>query len=111
MALSYVRDVVSSRPDQGHMITDITLDTAYPAGGYPLSNAALGMLLTPTHVECSSMYSHGTATLSMLAIWDKTNNKLKIFKSNTAAAPTEAASADITASHSVRVKATGKPVC
>ena len=111
MALAYSRDVVSSRVDQGYTITDITLDAAYPAGGYPLSNAGLGMLTTPAHLEVTSMYSHATATLALMGIWDKTSNKLKIFKSNTAAAPTEAASADITASHSVRVKATGKPVC
>ena len=105
MAIVYTRK--PSRPDLGQMTTDIVLDGSYGAGGYAIDLPSIGMLDTPDHVEVN--YTHQTATLTLNSAYDYVNNKLKFFKSNTASAPTEAASGDITASASVRVVATGRP--
>lgn len=108
MAIAYSRVASRCRPDAGVMVTDITLDGSYGAGGYAIDLKAIGMLDTPDHVECN--YNHQTATLTLNSAYDYANNKLKFFKSNTAAAPTEAASGDITASASCRLVATGRPL-
>jgi len=108
MAIAYTR--VAARPDAREVITDITLDGSYGAGGYALDNKQLGMLSTPDCVEFSS-YRHATATSSNVPVWDPANNKLLIFEGNTATNPLiECVAGDITSSHKVRATCKGNPI-
>jgi len=98
---------VERRPDLGRTITDMTCDGSYPAGGYPLVNASLGLLGSPKSVQCS--YKHATATSSNVADWIPSTNKVLITESGTAvSAPlVECVAGDITTSHVVRLTAYG----
>ena len=109
MAIAYARNP-ASRPDVGLMVTDITLDGSYSAGGYALDNAQLGLVGNPVNVACDS-YKHATATVSNLAQWDKATNKIKIFETaGTVDLPfKECAAGDITSSHVITVTALGTP--
>jgi len=108
MAISVSRSA-KSRPDLGKQVSTITLDGSYAAGGYAVSNAALGMVDTPDQVTMT--YSHATATNNFVPVYDFANNKIKIFKSGTAGATlNECVSGDITSSHSIVVEATGRPI-
>ena len=108
MALAYTPKVANSRPDNGVMVTDIVLDGSYPAAGYALDLASIGMLDTPDHVEVNFNVYH-TATLCPTAKFSPTGNKLMFLKSNTAAVPTECANTDLTSGDTVRIVATGRP--
>lgn len=104
MALAYAR--VETRADLGRVITDITLDGSYSAGGYALDNTQMGLLSNPKTLDLQ--YTHATATNDFVPVYDPVNNKLKVFKSGTAGATlNECVSGDITTSHKVRAVAYG----
>jgi hypothetical protein len=104
MAIAY--NVVRRMPDVQKTIVDITLDGAYPAGGYALTNAQLGMLSTPDMVDPVIITAQG-----FTPDWDKTNNKLKMFKSaGVAGAHTECANTDLSSAVVVRCEVTGVPM-
>lgn len=108
MAIAYARVTKGCRPDQGMMMTDITLDGSYAAGGYALDNASLGLIGQAQSMDLE--YIHATATNYFQPVFDPVNNKIKIFKSGTAGATlNECASGDITSSHKIRVSAYGTP--
>jgi hypothetical protein len=109
MALAFAR-VGTPRPDLREVVTDVTLDGSYAAGGYAITPAELGMLGAPDAVECVS-YRHATATSSNLAVWDPVNSKLKVFETGGAVSGpfAECIAGDITTAHVVRLKATGNP--
>ena len=46
MALGY--SIVRKNALAHRVVVDITADAAYPAGGWPLTNASMGVLSTPT---------------------------------------------------------------
>lgn len=106
MAIAYAR--VATYGDKYQTITDITLDGSYGAGGYALTNASLGMLATPDNVVPQVI----TPATGLMAEWDKTNNKLKMWKtgSATSAIFLEAGAGDMSSATVVRVEATGKPI-
>jgi hypothetical protein len=104
MAATFAR--VASRPDQGRVSTDMTCDASYPAGGYPVTPANLGLLSAPVSVECYVRTAQG-----LLAMYDNTNSKIKLFVSGTLdAVLNEAGSNDVSTSVVVRITATGTPV-
>lgn len=110
MAIAYSIDPnpLKSRRDLGQTLVTITLDGSYAAGGYALSNAGLGMLDTPDNIQMQ--YVHATATSDFVPVYDRANNKIKIFKSGTAGATlNECVSGDITASHSIICTVQGRP--
>jgi hypothetical protein len=109
MAISYSIDHTRSRRDRGETVVVLTLDGSYSAGGYALSNAGLGMLDTPDTIEMN--YVHATATSDFLPIFDRANNKIKVFKSGTAGATlNECVNTDITSGHSIRCVVKGRPI-
>src|SRR5262245_37133504 len=108
LAASVDPNPLKSRRDLGQTLVTFTLDTAYPAGGYPVVNSAIGMLDTPDNM--SFQYVHATATNDFVPVYDRANNKIKIFKSGTAGATlNECVSADITASHTIIATVSGRP--
>src|ERR1044072_6834749 len=104
MALSYSINPSSPR-DKGKTIVDITLDSAYPSGGYALSNAGLGMLVKPTMIDLDVSTAQG-----FTPVWDVSNHKLKMFKSGSNSAHSECASADLSSSVVIRAEVTGTPI-
>lgn len=107
MAIAYSISA-NSRRDVGQTLVTITLDGSYAAGGYALTNSSLGMLDNPDHINMQ--YVHATATNDFVPVYDKTNNKIKIFKSGTAGATlNECVSGDITSSHSIICEVRGRP--
>jgi hypothetical protein len=100
MALAY--NVVKKLPLSSKTIVDITLDNAYPANGYVLSNTGLGVLDSPHMVDLDIKTAQG-----FTPVWDQVNSKLKMYKSAGAAGQhTECASADLTSSVVVRAEVT-----
>lgn len=100
MALAY--SVVHKLPLSQKAIVDITLDNAYPANGYVLSNASMGVLGAPSMVDCDVKTAQG-----FTPVWDQVNAKLKMYKSAGAAGQhTECASADLTSSVVIRAEVT-----
>jgi hypothetical protein len=103
-------DYARSRRDRGETIVVLTLDGSYGAGGYALSNAGLGVLDTPDSIEMQ--YVHATATSDFLPVYDKVNNKIKIFKTGAVVGTTlaECVAGDITSGHSIRCVVKGRPI-
>jgi hypothetical protein len=100
MAVAYAK--VEARPDAGRTVYDITLDTAYPAGGYPLDYKQLGLLSAPTAMNADFSTAQG-----FVAQWDPVNSKLKLWEVGAAGALDEGDAADFTASMKVRVTSYG----
>jgi len=108
MAIAYAISS-NSRRDLGQTIVTLTLDGSYAAGGYALTNANLGMQDNPDVVNPT--YVHATATNDFVPVYDKANNKIKIFCSGTASATlNECTSGQITSSHSIICEVRGRPV-
>ena len=106
MAIAY--SIVERHPASGRVVVDITLDTAYGAGGYALDGKACGLLTTAPRNVSPTNYRHATATSSNVAQWNSSTNKLLVFEAGTAAGPMpECIAADITASHVVRANVYG----
>jgi len=64
-------------------IVDVTLDSSYPAGGYPLASKDLGFGQSGRIDFVDS--GGGSKTGGWEAAWDYTNNKLQVFDSSGAA--------------------------
>jgi hypothetical protein len=84
----------------------ITLDgSSYAAGGVVITPASLGL------TQIIGMYFGGAGIqgsgLGVHPHWDRVNGKLKLYKSNTAALPTEIAAADVSTSHIVEALVLG----
>jgi hypothetical protein len=110
MAIAYAIDPnpIKSRRDMGQTMVTITLDGSYAAGGYALTNANLGMLDTPDAIDMQ--YVHATATNDFVPVYDRANNKIKIFCSGTASATlNECTSGQITSGHTILCKVQGRP--
>ncbi len=103
MAIAYSIDL-DSRRDLGQTTVDVTLDGSYPANGYPLSNAGLGMMDKPDSVQANTSSVQG-----VIGMWDKTNNKLKMFK-GAAGLLVECAAGDISSANVITLEVTGRPV-
>src|SRR5689334_19397192 len=73
MAIAY--NIVDRSPLSGRTSVEITLDGSYAAGGYQLSNSGLGMLTNPASVQLTVRSGQG-----FTPVYDKANNKLKMFK-------------------------------
>lgn len=100
MAIAY--SVVQKLPLAYKTIVDITLDNAYPANGYALANASMGILGAPSMLDLDVKTAQG-----FTPVWDQANNKLKMFKSAGAAgAHAECASADLSSAVVVRAEVT-----
>jgi hypothetical protein len=109
MAIAYSIDNNKSRRDVGKTVVTITLDGSYAAGGYALSNTSLGMLDTPDNINMQ--YVHATATSDFVPVYDRANNKIKIFCSGTASATlNECTSGQITSGHSIICEVQGRPI-
>jgi hypothetical protein len=92
----------------GETLVTITLDGSYAAGGYALSNPAMGMLDTPDNINMT--YVHATATNDFVPVYDRANNKIKVFKAGTAGATlNECVNTDITSGHSIICQVRGRP--
>ena len=111
MAIAYAIDPnpLKSRRDLGETLVTITLDGSYGAGGYALTNSSLGMLDTPDNIIMT--YVHATATSDFVPVYDRANNKIKVFKSGASGSTlTECVSGDITTSHSIICTVQGRPM-
>lgn len=69
--------------DMFFRIVDVTLDNSYPAGGYALAPAALGLGASGTvfMVDAATVSKTG----GWLCGWDYTNSKLQVFDGSGAA--------------------------
>lgn len=69
--------------DMFFRIVDVTLDAAYPSGGYPLTPAQLGLGASgiPYMVDAATVSKTG----GWLVGWDYTNGKLQVFDGSGAA--------------------------
>lgn len=67
-------------------IYDITFDTSYPTGGYAVTPSTFS-LRKITHIDPGGITSGGYGVC-----WDKTNSKLKVFRTKD---PTSAVAGDI----------------
>jgi hypothetical protein len=106
MALVFTRlPPNQQRYDQGRVATEITLDTAYPAGGYPITPKELGLISAPSYVESEISTAQGFESQ-----WDYANSKLKFYEVGAAGAFDEADAADLSASIKCRVVAYGDPI-
>jgi deoxyhypusine synthase len=104
MAIAY--NVVRRMPDVQKAVVDITLDGAYAAGGYALTNAQLGMLVTPDMVDPIVTTGQG-----FTPEWNKTTNKLLMFKTAAGAgAHAECVAGDLSSAVVVRCEVTGTPM-
>jgi hypothetical protein len=109
VALVYTIDNSRSRKGDGQVFVTIQLDGSYAAGGYALSNSSMGMLDTPHMI--TMQYVHATATNDFQPVWDRANNKLKVFKTGSSGSTlAECTSGDITSSHSVQCVVSGRPI-
>jgi hypothetical protein len=77
-------------------MAEITFDSSYPAGGWAIT-AANFQLNTIKKVYPFPIATAGTSNTGILIQWDKTNSKLKCYKSNTAATFQECAAGDANA--------------
>jgi hypothetical protein len=104
MALAYTS--VRKNPDIGKMVTDVTLDGSYSAGGYALSNAGLGMYGAPDMVDPQVITGQGFSPG-----WNRGTGKLMMFKSAAGASPfTECVAGDLSTAVVVRCEALGIPL-
>ena len=103
MAIAYA--TVARYPDKYQIITDITADGSYAAGGYLLSAAQLGVLGIDA-VDVDSITGDG-----FTGHYVSSTGKLKIFKSAGAAGQhTECVSGDLSTANKFRLTVTGKPI-
>jgi hypothetical protein len=101
MAIAY--NIVDRSPLSGRTSVEITLDGSYSSGGYALSNSGLGLLTNPASVQLTVRSGQG-----FTPVYDKANNKLKMFKSAAGAtAHTECANTDLSSSVIVAALCTG----
>ena len=84
MALTFADVRRWSQPYNGirYAIEDITLDNAYPAGGWPITAANLKF----NTVIYGGVVIGGGAPLGALLLWDTTNGKLMAFNAAAAGA-------------------------
>jgi hypothetical protein len=97
--------IVKRRPDMRENIVDMTADTSYPANGYPVAAADVG-LLSIDSIEC---YQKGGA--GNLAVFDPAASKIKIMQTGAAlsGAFSEAVAGDLTTADVFRLVAKGDP--
>jgi len=104
MAASFAR--VKIRPEAREVVTDMTCDASYPAGGYPVAPKDIGVVSAPEAVECSIRSAQG-----LLAMYDVTAAKVKLFVTGALdAVLNEAGSNDVSTSVLVRIVAKGDPI-
>lgn len=103
MAIAY--NLVRRMPDMSKTIVDITLDGAYAAGGYALTNSALGMAAKADMIDPMVITAQGFD-----AAWDQVNNKLKMWKSGSTSAKAECVAGDLSSAVVVRCEVTGIPL-
>lgn len=98
--------IVKKRPDLRETIVDMTADASYPAGGYPVTPANVGLFT----VDSIESYQKGGA--GNLAQYDPANAKVKIFQTGAAlsGAFSEAIAADLSASDVFRLVCKGDPI-
>lgn len=93
--------------DRKEVHADVLLDNNYPAAGYPLTAADLGLeggldLVDP------GLAVKADNTLATLCSYDETNKTLRCWKSNTASNPQPVAAAADLSTYTVRVRAVGR---
>lgn len=66
---------------RGHRVvmSEITYDASYAAGGYALTAANFG-LKNIKKIYCGAVAAVGAAGSGFLQSWDKTNSKMKVYK-------------------------------
>ena len=103
MAIAYA--TVARYPDRYNVITDITCDGAYAAGGYALTASQLGVL-SIDGADAESVTGDGFTPCYVAS-----TGKLKIFKSAAVAGQhTEAVAADLSTANKFRLTVTGKAI-
>jgi hypothetical protein len=104
VAHSYTR--IATYPDMRKNVVDVTLDAAYPANGYVLTAAGLGMLSVDSVVPVVS------TTEAITPQYIAASGKLKLLKTGAATSGVllEIANTDVTTSTKVRCDVTGTPV-
>jgi hypothetical protein len=105
--MAFVFTRIAANPDKRQVITEITLDaSSYASGGIPVTNAQIGMLGNPDHVNCEFSTGQG-----FNPEWIPGTSKVIVYKSSAgAAAFTECVAADFTTAMKIRVEALGLPV-
>jgi len=95
MALTFAEEVRTVAKAERIVVTTVTFDSAYATGGESLTPADLGL----NRIDFLSATTDG----SNAVVWDKTNNKLKVY----VAAGTEVANAANISTVAVRILAVG----
>ncbi len=95
MALTFAEEVRTVAKAERIVVTTVTFDSSYATGGESLTPADLGL----NRIDFLSATTDG----SNAVIWDKANNKLKVYT----AAGTEVTNATSLASVAVRILAVG----
>lgn len=89
MALTTKRVEINTVGDRRHVTADLTFDNSYPAGGYPLTGATLGVT-SPVVSMCPAITDDG-----YICKYVRSTGKLKVFKVGSAGPLTEAGSTDL----------------
>lgn len=66
--------------DLAYHIVDLTLDAAYPAGGYAITPATFGLSSIDFLHVSGARGSAGGATAGLVWEWDHVNSKLKAYR-------------------------------
>lgn len=105
--MAFVFTQIKNNADKRSVITEITLDaSSYASGGIPVTNAQLGMLSAPDHVNCEFSTGQG-----FNPEWVPSTSKVIVYKSAAgAAAFTECVAGDFSTAMKIRVEALGLPV-
>ena len=105
--MAFAFATIARNLDKRETITEITLDaSSYASGGIPVTNAQLGMLATPDHVNCEFSTGEGFNPEYIAS-----TNKIKVYKNAAGAgAFTECVAGDFSTSMKLRVQAHGNPV-
>lgn len=103
MAVSFA--LVSSRPDLGRKVYDMTCDGSYASGGYAITAANVGMV-SIDNITASDATGQGN-----VASWIPADAKLKVFQGSATASAvlSEAVSGDLSTSNVFRLQVTGVP--
>src|SRR5262245_32313549 len=105
MAASF--QIIKKRPEAREVIVDMTCDASYPAGGYPVTPANLGLLSVPEAVVAYERTVQGNDVQ-----FDHTNQKVKIFQTGAARSGvfSEAVNTDLTTADIIRLVCKGDVV-
>lgn len=108
MAMTGVKVKEGVPGEAAFVVMDLTMDAAYPAGGYPITPATFG-LSSIDFIDVQGVRQGVDASHAVAWEWDHVNSKLKAWKANGATATLgEVANTDLSTASVLRVRVTGR---